>query len=295
MTNQTTGDFPTLIEQLSRGDVPIADLPLDSDEFWLAVFQRAAHPGRSKGKSRLAAGSEMLLHRSLRGRPASARRQAAAQALQSTDAGTRREAIRIMHEIEPDAAMLEAASQAINDNDGEVRIEAVRLIAKYPSSRTLPALIDLLGSAFDVRETIAAEAVVGIGAPAVPGLNSLLEHDDARIRWRAARCLSKIAENGDAKTLKPLLKAFHDDSPDVAWVAADGLLALGPDVSVQVLRSALSEPLTPVTSRALHHYADHASPRRTFQPLIAATRGSATGSATLTAIEQVLKTLEGGK
>ncbi len=241
----------------------------------------------------MATASELLLHRSLKGKAASARRQAAASALTSTDRNARREAIRIMHEIEADAAMLDAAAKAVNDDDGEVRMEAVRLLAKYPSARSVPALLELLRNAFDARETIASEALATIGAPAVSGLTEMLDNQDQRIRWRAARCLTKIAENGEAKSLKALLKALHDDSPDVAWVAADGLLALGPAVQLDVLRSVLNERLTPGISRALQHYADHSSPRRTFQPLIQATRGSATGTATLVAIEQVLKTLEG--
>ncbi len=293
MTNQTS-DFSTPLTQLSRGDIAIADLPLEDEGFWRYLFERVAHPGRTSRTSRAASGAGLLLQHPFTGKVAATRRLAAASALKSGDGGTRRQAIRFMHDYEPDDAMLDAVADATDDADSEVRVEAVRLLSKYPSERTLPGLLEILATAFDIRETIASEALVEIGAPAIPGLTNLLDDDDSRIRWRAARCLSKIAAEYEEKgTLKGLLKAFHDDSPDVAWLAADGLVALGPDVSIEVLRSALGQRLSPMTSRALHHYADHATPRQTFQPLIAATRGSAVGAATLTALGQVLKDLEG--
>jgi len=184
---------------------------------------------------------------------------------------------------------LAAATQVVHDADPEVRVEAVRLLAGHASAQVLPALLDVLRTTFDVRETLAAEALVELGGAAVPGLTALFDHEDARIRWRAALCLAKIATPA---TQPGLLKALHDDSPDVAWVAADGLLALGADATVAVLRSYLPQPLTSGTSRALHHYAEHAAPARVFRPLVAATAGSGVGASTLTAVAEALDQLE---
>lgn len=291
MSNEND-DYQRLLAGLSRGDVATADLPLEDEGFWFFLFNRAAHPGRSRRSSRSAAAAERLLHRPQNGKPVDARRRAAARALASSDASTRRQAIRFLHESDVEKDSLDAVSRAVHDSDPEVRVEAVRLLAKHASDKTLPALLDVLATTYDIRESLAAEALVELDAAAVPGLTSLLESEDARIRWRATRCLTKIAAAGAREALPGLLKAFHDDSPDVAWVAADGLLALGPDVEVDVLRSVLRERLTPVTSRALHHYAEHAGPARVFRPLAEATSGSAVGSSTLLAVEEALKALE---
>lgn len=191
-----------------------------------------------------------------------------------------------------DRAALEAAARAAGDPDPEVAADGLRLLIDHPSPRTLPALLDALTTAFDPRETIAAEALVDLGAESVPGLTAMLDHGDPGIRWRAARCLTKVAQAGHAETLAGLIKAFHDDSPDVAWVAADGLLALGPGVSVKVLRSVLAEPLTGGTIRALHLYAQEAAPAQVFRPLAAATKGPAVGPSTLMAVDKALRTLE---
>jgi hypothetical protein len=101
-----------------------------------------------------------------------------------------------------------------------------------------------------------------------------------------------MAEDGRRETFEPLLKAFHDDSPDVARVAADGLLALGPDVSVPVLRSVLRQPLTEATTLALHSYALHAHPANVLQPLARATGGMTESSRTLMAVDKALAALE---
>jgi HEAT repeat protein len=300
--NSTSGrEFERLLTALSEGEIGAKDLPLEDVAFWLLVFTRAARPGRSSRSSHVAAAAASLLHRRLGRRHEAARRTAAARTLASPDRGTRRRAIRFMHEADAGKELLDAAALAIHDPDVEVREEAVRFLAKHASKQTLSPLLDMLATAFDIRENLAAGALVQIGEAAVPGLTRLLDDSDARIRWRAARCLTKIAAEENSETLPGLLKAFHDDSPSVAWVAADGLLALGPSVGLAVLRSILNERLTPVTIRALHHYAEHAAPARVFRPLAEATRGSGViearsgagiGSATLVAVEDALKTLE---
>ena len=292
MTNQGTRDFQAVLARLARGDIAIAAMPLEEEGFWLLVLDRAAEPGRSHRTSQTRAAAVGLLRRPLGVNATAARRRAAVGALASPERGKRRQAMRLLHESEATKDVLDAAASAVHDSDSEVRLEAVRLLAKHPSRQALPALLDLLATAFDLRETLAAEALVELGDAAVQGLTGLLDHEDSRVRWRAARCLTKIAEEGETKTLRGLLKAFHDDSPHVAWVAADGLIALGPGVAIDVLRSVLAQRLTPVTVRALHHYAEHVSPRRVFQDLIGATSGSATGSASLLATENALKALE---
>jgi HEAT repeat protein len=301
MNSKSSQEFEELLTALSEGEVGASELPLENVDFWQAVFTRAARPVRTSRSSHVAAAAASLLHRPISPKYQAVRRRAAVRALGSPDRGTRRRAIRFMHEARPARDLLEAASRAIRDPDTEVRDEAVRLLANRASRQTLAPLLDVLATSFDGRENLAAGALVQVGELAVPGLNRLLDDRDARIRWRAARCLTRIAAEQKMKTRPALIKALHDDSPSVAWVAADGLLALGPSVGVPVLRSILTKPVTPVTIRALHHYAAHAAPAKAFRPLAHATRGAgvieaASGqgiaSATLVAVGDALKALE---
>jgi HEAT repeat protein len=207
-----------------------------------------------------------------------------------------------MHEYAAASELVNAASRAAHDTDLEVRVDATRFLAKNASQQTLQPLLDVLAntpganlqpkvdSRDSLRGAIAADAIVEIGEAAVPGLTHLLESDDASVRWRAALCLKKIST---PETLHGLLEAFHDDSPDVAWIGADGLLLLGPAVQISVLRSVLTRPVMGVTLRALRHYAEHSAPYRLFKPIVDATSGAGTSSAALLAVEKVLETLEG--
>jgi HEAT repeat protein len=294
MNAHERAQFQSLLDSFATGEVAAGELPLDEEAFWLYVFSRAAHPGRFHRPPKSSVAAERLLHRALDDAPAGARRAAALASLDSPDRDSRRHAIRFLHGESTDAApeTLQAVMRAAHDADAEVGIEAVRLLLKHLSPQTLPAFLDVLETAFDLRETLASEALVELGAASVPGLAGLLAHQDARVRWRATMCLTRLAEKGYAETLSALLQALHDDSPDVAWVAADGLLALGPDVSVSVLRSVLGARLTPATIRALHLYSERASPRSVFRPLAGATRGTALDPATLAAVDKALQSLE---
>jgi hypothetical protein len=271
----------------AKGQVTLADLPLDSQDFWLFVIDRSARLARS---SRTRAAADHLLARPLKGSGWRARSAALAQALANRDRRVRRRAIRVMHHLNLSTELEEAAARAAYDQDLEVRLEAVRLLAKHPSRRTMPTLLRILARGRDITEYLAMEAVIQIGPPAVPGLNALLAEKDSRIRHRATHCLAEIAS---PETLPGLLRALHDDRADVAWVAADGLLKLGAGVEVDVLRSMLKDPFTAVTIRVLRHYAEHTMPARIFRPIVEATKGPAASSATLVAVSKALDVFSG--
>ncbi len=94
-----------------------------------------------------------------------------------------------------------------------------RLLAALKSPKRLPALV-------------AANAIVAIGEPAVPGLIELLAREEARTRGLSARALGQI---GDARALQPLIKLLDDGEAKRAgkgqggWqkVKSDALIAIG--------------------------------------------------------------------
>ena len=301
MTAPTDGDYSKLLNDFARGNATFGQLPLEEPAFWSALIDRVARRRSRTISAGREAAAEGLLHRPLKGRELQARNNAVIEALGNDSRAVRRLAVSLMHEYEAGRELVEAAARAAHDTDYEIRLDATRFLAKNASKQTLQPLLDVLANApgaslqakvdsrDSLRGSIAADALVEIGEAAVPGLTRLLSDADTSVRWRATLCLKKI---GTPETLPGLLKALHDDSPDVAWIGADGLLMLGPSVQINVRRSVLSQPVTGVTLRALRHYAEHSSPRRTFKPLVDATAGSGS-SAALLAVETVLKTLEG--
>jgi HEAT repeat protein len=75
-----------------------------------------------------------------------------------------------------------------------------------------------------------------LDAPAYGSMESLIEalkHDDANIRWEAARALGV---SRDARAVEPLLRALGDPDPDVRRKAALALAKIRDRRAVAALR-----------------------------------------------------------
>jgi len=289
MTSVGRRDFHSLIRSFANGEVGASGLPLEDEGFWREVLAESGQEDRRHHDT--AIGAERLLKSPLDAGASRARHVAAVAAVTANDVTTRRHAIHCLDEESPGRDTFEVAARAVHDPDPEVGAGALRLFVKHRPPETLDVLLDALVHSTDLRETMAAETLPHMPG-ALPGLTRLLDDDDGLIRWRATRCLAQMAEGGRRDTFEPLLKAFHDDSPDVARGAADGLLALGPDVSVPVLRSVLRQPLTKATTLALHSYALHASPAEVLRPVAQASSGMSGSTRTMMAVDKALARLE---
>jgi HEAT repeat protein len=93
-------------------------------------------------------------------------------------------------------------------------------------------------------------ALVGLGSEAVSALKSLLEDENPRLRWEAAKALVEIA---DRTTAPALVSALTDKEFDVRWLAAEALIALGRPGTVAVLRRLMRPPHTPWLREGAHH------------------------------------------
>jgi hypothetical protein len=87
----------------------------------------------------------------------------------------------------------------------------------------------------------ARETLVLVGDPAVPSLQALLERPEKQLRWEAAKALGGII---DPKTADLFVTLLDDPSSDVRWLAATGLIELGPRSARPVLQS-LTDPSAP--------------------------------------------------
>jgi hypothetical protein len=280
----SANDYQALLRRLVDGEIATSELPVRDEQFWLSAFTASTRSGWPRHDSRVRAAATSLLQRPIEQDADLARRRAAISALSSTDSHVRLAAVRWAHDAEVDDELLDRVARLVSDEQIAVGLEALRLLAKHASPRNVPALIEALGTS-DVREYLAGEALVAIGAPAVEELTALLAHDDVEVRARAAHWLSRMR---CVDALPGLIQALHDDSPEVAWPAADGLVAFGPTAQEEVLRSMLARPLSPVTLQAFRHYAEHSRPEAVFRPLVDAASGPAEGAATLPAVENAL-------
>ena len=88
----------------------------------------------------------------------------------------------------------------------------------------LPELVSQLTHDHGPQRERARLALVKAGKPAVPLLIEALTSKSKRLRWEACKALGSIK---DPDASAALVAALEDDSMEVRWLAAEGLIALG--------------------------------------------------------------------
>ncbi len=98
---------------------------------------------------------------------------------------------------------------------------------KVPHGNTDQAIIHALIAALSDKNGLARQrarwALVDMGEPAVAPLIQALADRRERVRWQAAKALSKICSPAAGPAL---VRALEDKSFGVRWLAAEGLIAL---------------------------------------------------------------------
>jgi HEAT repeat protein len=105
----------------------------------------------------------------------------------------------------------------------------------------LEQLIGDLRSHDGMTRKRAREGLVLVGTPAAPRVREFLTSPDKRVRWEAVKTLATIA---DPESLGEFIALLDDPSSDLRWLAATGLIRLGPRSVRPVLRI-LSDPKAP--------------------------------------------------
>ncbi len=96
----------------------------------------------------------------------------------------------------------------------------------------IPALIRDLGSRQWQKRQSARIALAEMGRPAVDFLAELIEHPAHVYRWE---CLKTLVQIADPNALELFLLALEDENFDIRWLAAEGLIKLGPSAAVPML------------------------------------------------------------
>lgn len=115
---------------------------------------------------------------------------------------------------------------------------------------SLPGLVKRLSDRSGLVRERARHTLVLIGSPAVPLLLELVESRAKRPRWEAAKALASIA---DPSSVSALVQLLSDPESDIRWIAATGLIRLGPRTLPDVLRFLIENPDSVDIRRAVHH------------------------------------------
>lgn len=107
--------------------------------------------------------------------------------------------------------------------------------------QSLDELLEALAGDNGTARKRARETLVLVGEPAVEPLRALLESPQKRLRWEATKTLAAMI---DPPSVDEFVRSLDDGQSDVRWLAADGLINLGPRSVGPVLESLLDRPLS---------------------------------------------------
>ncbi len=132
-------------------------------------------------------------------------------------------------------------------HDPELHWFVTRILSEFRQADVLAALIDLLKTSdtADLQD-IAAMALAGFGATAVPALTTLLEVE--RTRLLAVQTLARIREPA---CVEPLMQVLHDDDPAVRAAAIAALGSTRDRRIPHLLIEALQDPDAAVRQAAV--------------------------------------------
>ena len=136
--------------------------------------------------------------------------------------------------------------QALNDRDPDVRLAAARSLGRLrPRSAAGPLLYALVQGL--VPRAVAANALISIGAAALPGIRNLLSDEEPAARANAVELLGRLGNPRDSVTLRERLA---DDAPLVRCRACEALARLGADDAGDALEELLADEIADVRMSA---------------------------------------------
>ena len=115
----------------------------------------------------------------------------------------------------------------LNDSAPEVRQAAALGLCNHPDETAIRPLVRALSDADSMASSLACNALVEIGKPAVPSLLEISKDAPQMARINATRALAEIADHSAIPTL---MAALEDDSVMIRHWAEEGLERLGLDM-----------------------------------------------------------------
>lgn len=115
---------------------------------------------------------------------------------------------------------------------------------------SIELLVNALASDDIALRSHAFRALIRRGTIATVAVAELLKSPNERVRWEATKALGKI---GGKDAAEALAAALDDESLDVRWLAADGLIAIGMVSLVPLLRGLIHRPESALLREASRH------------------------------------------
>ena len=130
---------------------------------------------------------------------------------------------------------------ALDDDSVEVRQCAALGLSVHPDEKSVSALIGALRDPDSMVSTLSANALIKIGAAAVPGLLAVLEENQLEkksLQIKAARlgAIRALAAIADPRTVPAMMAALEEDSVFMQHWAETGLEKLGLDMVYMKLK-----------------------------------------------------------
>lgn len=144
--------------------------------------------------------------------------------LRSGEVDTRWWALRALAGFPSGEAVLTRLLAALEDESEEIRQCAVLGLSHHPHPQAVRPLIAALSSPDSMTARLARNALIAIGAEAVPALIETLQSGEPPARLEAARALAEI---GDPRAIPALMAVMQTDSALAAYWARHGLEKLG--------------------------------------------------------------------
>jgi len=141
----------------------------------------------------------------------------------SADPDTRWWAIRALALIRSPLA-IQVFRESLDDPDTSIRQCAALALRYQPAFEAVAKLIDALSSSDSLLARLAADALVAIGAQAVPDLLLVMKEGNPSARLEAVRALALI---GDPRAIPTFYQALSEDSTMMEYWASEGLDRLG--------------------------------------------------------------------
>jgi CBS domain-containing protein len=142
-------------------------------------------------------------------------------------------------------------------------------ISTMASSTDIEALIADFHSDDGAVRAHARQSLVSLGPEAVGGLVNALNHPSVRMRWEATKTLCELQ---DLSAAPALVGRLEGTDSGVRWMAADGLVAMGPVVLEPVLQALIQRSdsilLREGVHRVLHGLAGRPGMQTILQPVI---------------------------
>lgn len=117
----------------------------------------------------------------------------------------------------------------LTDSSSSIRAAAALAIMNHPSEEAIPALIKALYDEDSLTASLASNALVKVGAPAVPSLLKVMEEANTNVRIFAIRALAEIK---DHRAIPAMMKCLNDENESavIQYWATQGLNKLGLDM-----------------------------------------------------------------